>query len=81
MNFGRLKTSARLQRVYQLLLPGREMSSLEITLRAKVVAVGTCISELRANGAVIDCRVETRPEGGRVWLYRMTKRASETVDA
>lgn len=62
--------SPRLRRVAAVLADGAEHSSLEIQRRARVCAPGTCVSELRANGAVIDCRVDVRPSG-RVWLYRM----------
>lgn len=76
MNHARLIKSARLQRVEKVLSDGRWHSSWEVTQRAKVVAVGTCISELRANGARIDTeqRIDG-PELRRVWFYRMTKKA------
>jgi len=71
--------SPRLRRVAAVLADGKEHSSLAIQRRARVCAPGTCVSELRANGAVVECRQETRPSG-RVWLYRMTTPPAEPVE-
>ena len=58
MHAARIDKSARLQRVLKLLrykIPYR-FTTLEIIKRAKVCAVNSIISELRANGYEIDCR-------------------------
>lgn len=68
---GRLDRSPRLQRVRDLLLDGREYSTLEIVQGAHVCAVNSIVSELRANGLKIACRVIVAPNGERTWLYRL----------
>ena len=72
MHFARLATSPRLQRLHAFLRDSLEHSTMEIALGARVCNPGTYISELRAQGAVIECR-QTRSEarGERIWLYRM----------
>jgi hypothetical protein len=72
MNHANALKSARLKRVLKVLADGREHSSLELMMRAKTIAPGTCVSELRKNGAVIDCKRRQEP-GGPVWYYKMTK--------
>ena len=73
MHAARLDRSKRLQRVHALLKDGAEHSTLDIVKAAGVCAVNSCIAELRANGAVIDCRqVHHRVNGQRYFLYRMT---------
>ena len=73
MNHARLSTSRRLQRVLRALREAKgEISSLELTLKAKVAAVGTAISELRANGAEIHCR-QVHQDGMRRFFYRLIK--------
>ncbi len=65
-----------MQRVLRVLREaGGEISSLELTLKAKVAAVGTAISELRANGADIRCR-QVHQDGERRFFYRMIKEPS-----
>ncbi len=80
MNFAGLAKSPRLQRVHELLADGRERSTLEIAKTAKVCAVNSCISELRENGAAIECRQERRGTE-RVWLYRMVSPAPAAEEA
>lgn len=58
--------SARLRRVLKALEAEGEITSFELTLAARTVAVGTCVSELRANGFTVECRQECR-DGRRVW--------------
>jgi len=66
MHAARLEKSPRLQRVLDLLLTGRDLTTLDIVVEARVCAVNSCIAELRANGYDIRCwRV------GDVWLYRL----------
>lgn len=72
MHHAALENSPRLQRVHDLLKDGQERSTLDIGLNAAVCAVSAIVSELRANGAEIDCRREETPTGP-VWFYRMTK--------
>lgn len=72
MNAASALKSARLQRVLKVLADGKEHSTWEIMRRAKAPAPGTCVSELRANGAVIDCKRRT-VDGEPRWYYTMTK--------
>ena len=71
MHAADLQSSQRLNRVYRLLSTGFEWSTLEIARRAKVCAVNSCISELRANGIEIACRRTTDRKGDRIWLYQL----------
>lgn len=71
MHAARLKSSARLQRVLEVLSDGREHSTLEIALGAGVCAVNSCVAELRANGAEITCRQTASLGGERLWLYKL----------
>ena len=72
MHAALLGHSPRLDRVDELLSDGREYSTLEIGLIAKVCAVNSIVAELRANGREITCRQITDTKGGRIWVYRMT---------
>jgi hypothetical protein len=65
-------TSPRLQRVLAVLRDGRPHTTREIVRRANVVAVNSCISELRANGAEILCTRE-RQKDRLICRYTMTK--------
>ena len=72
----RLENSARLQRVLEVLKDGKWHTSLEIAMKARTVAPGSCISELRTNGFDIECRYrETTEEGRRVFEYRLKREA------
>ena len=68
-----VRRSERLQRVLALLSDGREHTTRQIVLGAGVCAVNSIITELRMNGAVIECRRGHLPHGARVWFYQMTK--------
>ena len=70
-----LSSSERLQLVYRLLSDGAERSTYELSRLADVCAVNSIVSELRANGAVIECRQSAAPHGERIWLYRMVSPA------
>jgi uridine phosphorylase len=72
MRAAQIARSARLRRVHEFLRDGQERSTLEIVTGAGVCAVSPCISELRQQGAEIECRVETSGDVRR-WLYRMTR--------
>ncbi|MEM7751767.1 MAG: hypothetical protein AAF230_00040 [Pseudomonadota bacterium] len=57
MNYGRLKTSPRLQRALRALQRAEgEISTMELSRRARICAVNSVVAELRANGAEIRCR-------------------------
>lgn len=71
MHAASLESSPRLQQALDLLLDGRERSTLEIIAGARVCAVNSVIAELRANGFEIRCRQDREASGGRVWLYRL----------
>ena len=74
MHAARLDSSPRLLRVHALLADGLERSTLDIVRHARVCAVNSCIAELRANGAAIECRQVRGPNHGeRIFLYRMTR--------
>ena len=65
-------TSPRLSRVLAVLRDGRPHTTREIVRRAHVVAVNSCIAELRANGAEIFCTRE-RKKDRLICRYTMTK--------
>lgn len=58
-----------------MLCDGREYSTYELSRLADVCAVNSIVSELRANGMVIECRQSVAPHGERIWLYRMVSPA------
>ena len=64
--------SPRLQRVLALLKDGKPHTTREIVRKAHVVAVNSCIAELRANGAEILCTRE-RKKDRLICRYTMTK--------
>ena len=71
MHAARLSHSPRLQRVHALLSDGAEHSTFDIIAGARVAAVSAIVSELRDNGAVVECR-QTKSRGGeRLFLYRL----------
>lgn len=72
MHAARLNSSPRLKRVLEVLRDGREHSTMEIVMQARVMAVSACVAELRQNGAEIACEQRSE-EGGRRWYYTMTK--------
>jgi len=53
-----LKTSERLQKVLAVLQDGQWHSSFDLMQKTNLVAVGSAISELRANGLEIKCECE-----------------------
>lgn len=80
MNAATLATSPRLRRVFRVLKDGEEHTTREVIRRARVCAVNSCIAELRANGARIDCRQEV-VGGVRRWLYRMVDGPESATEA
>ena len=69
MNAAKIDKSKRLQRVDDLLSTGKRFSTMEIIQYAKVAAVNSIISELRANGRQITCERK-----GDVWYYQATEK-------
>lgn len=78
LHAARLSQSERLQRVHALLGKGGEYSTMDIVRQARVCAVSTIISELRANGDDIACRRIRDKNGKPRWLYQM-RQTSEMV--
>lgn len=60
MNNASLKSSKRLQRVFAVLQHGKPMTTRQIIREARVCAVNSIVSELRANGIKITCSAVTR---------------------
>lgn len=69
MHAARLDASPRLQRVLDVLMTGRDLTTLDIVVEAGVCAVNSCVAELRANGYDIRCWRE-----GALWFYRLEGR-------
>lgn len=81
MHAARLDRSPRLQRVHALLADGAEHTTWEI-VQAGTVCPGTCVSELRAQGAHIECRrLVGGGRAGAVYVYRMTRPVPAPGDA
>lgn len=66
MNHALIDRSQRLKRVHDFLKDGKPHSTLEIVKKAKVCAVSSVVSELRANGLDIDCQRKADR-----WYYRL----------
>lgn len=66
----RLERSPRLQRIMQVLADGCEHTTWEIQEKARSCAVGTSVSELRAQGFRIICR---RLAKKVTWTYRLVE--------
>lgn len=66
MRHANLETSERLQRTLKALQAHAELSTLELSRAAGIVAVSAAVSELRANGIDVLSRVENK-----VWYYRL----------
>ena len=82
MHAARLDRSPRFQRVHALLAGGRERSTLDIAMSARVRAVNSCIAEFRANGVEIECRQIRNPANGEpIFLYRMIAPVPQTEAA
>lgn len=69
-------SSPRLQRVLAVLRDGRPHTTREIVRRAHVVAVNSCVAELRTHGAQIVCTRE-RQKDRLICRYTMTKGPKE----
>ncbi len=73
----RLDRSPRLQLLLALLIErgqrGATTREIVVALLGKVVAVNSCIDELRENGFFIPCESERETDqGGHVYRYRFT---------
>ena len=66
LHAARLDRSDRLRRVLRLLSDCREHSTRDIVRGADVCAVNSIVSELRANGIAVSCRVENK-----IYYYRL----------
>jgi hypothetical protein len=73
MHHARIEYSDRLQRTLRVLQEADgEISTYELTRRAKICALSSVISELRENGAVITCR-QVVENGQRRFFYTLIK--------
>ena len=67
----RLASSPRLKRLREALGDGGWHSTWELMQATRNLAVGTSVSELRANGLDVACRT-AKDEGGRtIYQYRL----------
>ena len=72
MHAGRIDRCRRLRAIHTLLADRAEHSTLELAQAGGTLAVSAAVSELRQNGAVIDCRYAGKTaSGARLYLYRM----------
>lgn len=66
MHAAQLANSDRLQRVLDVLVDGKEHTTMDLVLEAGVCAVNSIVAELRANGYSIDCQ-----RRGDCWFYQL----------
>src|SRR3990172_9573061 len=66
MHAAKIYKSKRLQRIRKILSDHKPHSSMELSRRAKSVAIATDVSEIRHNNFDIQCK-----RNGNVWYYRM----------
>jgi hypothetical protein len=71
MHSAKLHKSARLQRVYNLLLDGKEHTTRDIIQSCTVCSVSSIVSELRRNNIDITCRFIERTKGAAVYGYTL----------
>jgi len=71
IHHARLETSPRLQKLLAVLSDCLWHSTAELTHRCHNYAVGTSVSELRANGKRIETRLVKMPSGARLYEYRL----------
>lgn len=69
MNNAKLSKSDRLKRVLKVLKRGGAYSTRDLIRKAKVCAVNSCISEIRANGKRVGCF-----RRGNIWYYQLEGR-------
>lgn len=68
MNNAKLSKSDRLKRVLKVLKRGGAYSTRDLISKAKVCAVNSCISEIRANGKRVECF-----RRGNIWFYMLAR--------
>ena len=69
------RLTPRLTRVLRVLRDGRPHTTRELIERARVCAVNTCVSEMRALGYVIECRSQGHDgHGAHVYAYQLVPR-------
>lgn len=73
MNARSAKTSKQLSAIVEMLQSrGKDgATSWELADASGSLAIATCVSELRAGGYKIECERVQKPEGRRVYRYRM----------
>lgn len=74
MNFAKVKTSHRLQRVLAFLARrgSRGATTAQIVHGTGKLAINSIAAELRANGYAIACKLEgVTPDGGKVFRYTL----------
>ena len=72
MNQANIKTSQRLRRALAALKAAPEgLTTRQLIQRAKVCAVNSVASELRANGIRVDCLNEGRRNGSSIFRYKL----------
>ena len=69
------RLTPRLARVLGVLRDGRPHTTRELIERARVCAVNTCVSELRALGYEIECRSQGHAAGAHVYAYSLQEDA------
>ncbi|MCE2516233.1 MAG: hypothetical protein J4F41_00065 [Alphaproteobacteria bacterium] len=69
-----IQKSPRLQRLLAALGDGGWHTTRELMLKANVMAVGTCVSELRDNGLTVECRCRGKDSatGAMIYEYRIS---------
>lgn len=74
-------TSSRLRLTLEALYAAGAagLTSLELQERARLVAPGTCVSELRAAGWVVNCRYEGKVDGRKRYRYVLIGRKDSTT--
>lgn len=80
MHAAKIDRSPRLRRVLAVLRDGRWHSTREIAHEANVLAVNSCVAELRANGCVIECSSRKAESGQRYFTYRLRPRQTDLLE-
>ena len=80
MHAAAVERSPRLRRVLALLRDGQEHSTREIVVEADVMAVNSCIAELRENGYAIECAQRKTEGGQRYFTYRLLPHQSDLLE-
>ena len=69
MNHAILEKSPRLQRVFKVLLDGKEHTTRDLIRRASVCAVNSIVAEIRENGFNVTCERKKS-----IWYYRLEQK-------